>query len=139
MHLNKVKNPFLRGVLIVCGWLAIVCGVAGIFLPVVPTVPFLLLAAACFAKSSEVFHQWLLQHNHLGPLLNGYLNGTGIPLRAKMTSLAMIGTSVPASIIFFVNATWAKVVLVVIAVIICGYLLSLPTAPPDEQERQPRQ
>lgn len=129
MHMNKVKSPVLRGVLIVCGWLAIVCGVAGIFLPVVPTVPFLLLAAACFAKSSEVFHQWLLQHNHLGPLVHGYLNGAGIPLRAKMTSLAMICTSVPASVIFFVNSFWVKVVLVVIAMIICAYLLFLPTAP----------
>ena len=136
MQMNKVRNPFLRGVLIVCGWLAIVCGVAGIFLPVVPTVPFLLLAAACFAKSSEVFHQWLLQHNHLGPLLHGYLNGTGIPFRAKMTSLAMISMSVPASVIFFVNSTWLKVVLIVIALIICGYLLSLPTAPAANGRRR---
>lgn len=136
MHINKIRNPLLRGILIVFGWLAVVCGVAGIFLPVVPTVPFLLLAAACFAKSSEVFHQWLLQHNHLGPLLHGYLNGAGIPFRAKITSLAMLCTSVPASVIFFVNSTWVKVLLVVIAAIICGYLLSLPTAPPNDRENR---
>ena len=133
MQINKVKSPVLRGVLIVCGWLVIVCGVAGIFLPVVPTVPFLLLAAACFAKSSEVFHQWLLQHNQLGPLLHGYLNGAGIPLRAKLTSLVMICTSVPTSVVLFVDSTWVKVVLVAIAVIVCGYLLSLPTAPRERQ------
>lgn len=129
-HKNRVKNPLVRGMLIVCGWISVVSGVAGIFLPVVPTVPFLLLAAACFAKSSEVFHQWLLQHNRLGPLLHDYLNGAGIPFRAKMTSLAMICTSIPTSVIFFVDAPWLKVLLVVIAVIICGYLLLLPTAPP---------
>lgn len=130
---NQVKNPLLRGVLIACGWTAIVCGVAGIFLPVVPTVPFLLLAAVCFAKSSDKLHQWLLQHNHLGPLLHAYLNGSGIPFRAKITSLVMICTSIPASVIFFVNTTWVKVVLVAIAVIICGYLLSLPTAPTNDR------
>lgn len=136
MQMSKVKNPVLRGVLIVCGWLAVMCGVVGIFLPVVPTVPFLLLAAACFAKSSEVFHQWLLQHNHLGPLLHAYLNGAGIPFRAKIISLVMICTSVPASVIFFINSPWVKAVLIAIAITLCGYLLSLPTAPPHGRENR---
>jgi uncharacterized membrane protein YbaN (DUF454 family) len=94
---NHVKSDLLRWILICCGWICIVAGVIGIFLPLIPTVPFLLLAVACFARSSERFHSWLVEHNYLGPLVRDYLNGTGIPLRAKRIAIGMIWVSLPAS------------------------------------------
>lgn len=127
---NKhVKSALLRWVLISIGWVSIALGIAGIFVPLVPTVPFLLLAAACFAKSSQRFHSWLVEHNHLGPLLRDYLNGTGIPLRAKRMAIAMVWVSFPASTFLFVRAFWLQVLLIAAAVAITGYLLFLPTAP----------
>lgn len=137
MHKNHVKNPILRWVLIVCGWISIACGVVGIFLPIMPTVPFLLLAAACFAKSSVRFHRWLTEHQHLGPLLHDYLRGAGIPLRAKLTALSMICISVPTSVVLFAEALWLKVLLIAAAVAVSGYLLFLPTAAPNDREKQP--
>jgi len=142
MHIernNHVKSPFLRWVLISCGWISIGCGVIGIFLPIVPTVPFLLLAVACFAKSSVQFHRWLLEHDHLGPLLHDYLKGAGIPLRAKLTALTMIWVSFPISVVLFAKLLWLKVLLIAVAVAVSIYLLSLRTAPQNSRQKLPRQ
>lgn len=127
---NHVKNDFMRWVLIGCGWLSVCTGVIGIFLPLLPTVPFLLLAAACFAKSSERFHTWLLEHNSLGPLIRDYLNSGGMPLRAKRMAIGMVWVSFPVSAFVFVHVVWVKIGLLIMAACITGYLLSLPTTQP---------
>ena len=124
---KQVKNVFLRWILLSCGWIALAAGVIGIFLPLVPTVPFLLLAVACFARSSERFHCWLVEHNHLGPLLRDYLGGTGIPLRVKRIAIGMIWVSFPASTVLFARVFWLKALLMAAAVGITLYLLFLPT------------
>lgn len=131
---NQVKSNFLRWILICCGWLAIVGGVIGIFLPLVPTVPFILLAAACFARSSERFHTWLIEHNYLGPLVRDYLNGSGISLRTRRMAIGMVWVSFPASILLFAQIFWLKITLMSIAVGITLYLLSLPTTSPIHED-----
>ena len=124
---KHVKNDLLRWLLIGIGWTAIVAGVIGLFLPLVPTVPLLLLAAACFARSSERFHTWLVEHNHLGPLVRDYLNGTGIPRKVKWMAVGMVWVTVPTSTFLFVPVVWVKVLLLAIAVGVTIYLLRLPT------------
>lgn len=131
---KHVKSDLLRWILICCGWVSIVAGVVGLFLPLVPTVPFLLLAAASFARSSERFHSWLVEHNHLGPLIRDYLNGGGIPLRVKTMALGMVWVSFPASAFLFAEVVWLKVILLTIAAGITLYLLALPTAPPADKD-----
>jgi hypothetical protein len=127
-----VKNDLLRWLLIGIGWVAIVAGVIGLFLPLVPTVPLLLLAAACFARSSERFHTWLVEHNHLGPLVRDYLNGTGIPHKAKWMAVGMVWVTVPTSALLFVPVFWVKMVLLAIAAGVTIYLIRLPTSPPGD-------
>ena len=124
---NHVKSDFLRWILICCGWFFIVAGAVGIFLPLLPTVPFLLLAAACFARSSVRFHTWLVQHNRLGPLIRDYLNGGGMPLRAKKIAIGMVWVSMSVSAFLFVQVGWLKIVLMAVAAGVTLYLLSLPT------------
>lgn len=126
-----VDSHILRWLLIGSGWLAIAGGVVGIFLPLLPTVPLLLLAAACFARSSERFHVWLLEHHHLGPLIRDYLNGDGIPLKAKKMALGMIWVSLPVSAFLLVQLAWLRVLLIAIAAGISFYLIRLPTLPED--------
>lgn len=133
---NHVKSDVLRWILICCGWISIVAGVVGIFLPLLPTVPFLLLAAACFARSSERFHGWLVEHDHLGPLVRGYLAGGGIPLRVKRMAIAMVWISFPASAFLLVPVVWIQIVLLTLAAGITLYLLRLPTTPPEENSGQ---
>ncbi len=132
---NYVKSSILRWILICCGWLCITAGIVGIFLPLLPTVPFLLLAAACFARSSERFHVWLVEHNHLGPLIRGYLNGGGIPLRVKRMAIGMVSISLPVSDFVFVQVHWVRIMLISIAAAVTLYLLWLPTPPSVENIR----
>ena len=110
-----------------CGLLCTGLGVVGIFVPLLPTTPFLLLAAACFARSSERFHTWLLNHNRLGPIIRGYLDGSGIPLRAKRTAICLVWITLPPSALLLVPPIWAKTLLVLLAAGITWYLLRLPT------------
>jgi hypothetical protein len=131
-----VKSDILRWILICCGWSFIFTGVIGLFLPLLPTVPFLLLAAACFARSSERFHSWLLQHTHLGPLIRDYLNGGGIPIKARNTAIIMIWISLPASAFLLVSIVWVKIALLAVAAGITLYLLGLPIVPPAEINRK---
>jgi uncharacterized membrane protein YbaN (DUF454 family) len=108
-------------------------GVLGIFLPLLPTVPLLLLAAACFARSSERFHNWLLDHPHLGPMIRGYLDGQGIPLRAKITAIGLIWVTIPISVLFIIPLFWVKVFLIAIGLCITIYLLRLPVCESGEK------
>lgn len=132
---NHVKSDILRWILICCGWLCITAGMVGIFLPLLPTVPFLLLAAACFARSSKRFHVWLVGHNRLGPLIRGYLDGGGIPLRAKIMAIGMIWVSLPASAFIFVQELWVRIMLILVAAAVTLYLIRLPGSPADGNGR----
>ena len=127
---NKlVKSDLLRLMLICIGWISIVGGIVGLFLPLVPTIPFLLLAVFCFSRSSERFHTWLVEHKHLGPMLKDYLIHVGIPFKAKVAAIGMIWISFPATTLLFVETFWIKVLLLSIAAGVTAYLLLMPTPP----------
>lgn len=126
-----VRQRLLRWILLGSGFLCVALGTLGIFLPVLPTVPFLLLAAACFARSSERFHNWLLEHPHLGPILHAYLDGQGIPLRAKISALVLLWVSIPVSVFFFIPLLWIQILLIGIGLAVSVHLLRLPLRPND--------
>ncbi|MDP2267233.1 MAG: YbaN family protein [Thiobacillus sp.] len=90
------------------GVLFVALGVLGIFLPVLPTTPFLLLAAACFARSSHRIHRWLLSHPYFGPVVDEWHTHRSMPYRAKRTALLLIALSFGVSIAFFIPAWPAK-------------------------------
>lgn len=76
-----------RYILIGIGSVALTLGVVGIFVPMWPTTPFMLLAAACYIRSSERLHRWLLDHRYLGKYVRDFVSGKGIPRAAKATAL----------------------------------------------------
>ena len=127
---KHASNTFVRWILICCGWCSILAGVIGVFLPIVPTVPFLLLSAACFARSSVRFHTWLLDHKLLGTLVRDYQDGSGIPLRAKQMAIGMIWVSFSTSAFLFETDVWIRILLFAVAAGITLYLLQLPTCLP---------
>jgi uncharacterized membrane protein YbaN (DUF454 family) len=118
---HQAKSAWLRYLLLGVGCASVCLGVIGVFLPIMPTTPFLLLAAACFARSSPRFHAWLLGHPQLGPLLKSYLNGEGIPLKAKVLSIGSMWVSIAVSC-WFVPWPWVRVLLVAVALAVTVYI-----------------
>jgi uncharacterized membrane protein YbaN (DUF454 family) len=120
------RNRFVRYLLQGVGWLSVVLGVIGIFLPVLPTTPFLLLAAACFARSSPRFYHWLVDHPRLGPWIRGYLDGEGIPLKGKVYAIGLMWVSIGFSC-WLVPMIWARGLMVVSAVLVSVFILRQKT------------
>lgn len=85
---KRSGSAVLRGVFFTCGLLFLILGFVGAFLPVLPTTPFLILAAACFARSSRKLERWLLDHPRFGPTLRDWRERGAIPRKAKLLSLA---------------------------------------------------
>ncbi|MCY1330848.1 Inner membrane protein YbaN [compost metagenome] len=124
--IQQQRHPALRMVLLVIGWLSVVLGVIGIFVPVLPTTPFLLLAAACFVRSSRRFYLWLVEHPRLGPWIRDYLEGQGIPLKGKVYALVLMWTSIGLSC-FLVPLPWARGFMLTSAVLVSIYILRQKT------------
>ena len=124
--MQKNNNIVLRWALIIIGFVSTGLAILGIFLPLLPTVPLLLLAAACFARSSERFHNWLLQHPRLGPMIRGYLDGQGLPLKSKIYAISLVWLTISVSVLFLKNLFWGQVALLAIGCCVTIYLLRLP-------------
>jgi uncharacterized membrane protein YbaN (DUF454 family) len=123
------RSPLLRYALLAIGWLSVALGVIGIFLPVLPTTPFLLLAAACFARSSPRFYDWLVEHPRLGPWIRDYLDGNGIPLKGKVYAIGLMWLSIGFSC-YLVPLPWARGFMLTSAVLVTIYILRQKTLPP---------
>jgi hypothetical protein len=87
------RQTFINLLLKALGFMFVGLGLAGVFLPLLPTTPFLLLAAGCFARSSPAFHDWLLTHRLLGPYIRDWERDRSIPLTAKVTAVSMMAAS----------------------------------------------
>ena len=104
-------------------------GIAGVFLPLVPTTFPLLLAAGLFARSSERLHGWLLGHRMFGAYIRNYQEGRGMAARHKATTLATLWVGIGVSIYFSRTSVVAIVMLIVILFGVTIHILVLPTAP----------
>lgn len=124
--LMRFKNKAVKLLLLGVGWLSVVLGVIGIFLPVMPTTPFLLLAAACFMRTSPKFYKWLVGHPKLGKYLVYYLEGKGIPLKAKIYTIALMAISMSVTT-YIVPVTEIKILLPLVGVLVALYIARLPT------------
>ncbi len=117
--------------LIVAGTLSVTLGVLGIFLPVLPTTPFLLLAAACYARSSERFYHWLTTSRWFGDYIKNYREGKGIPLRQKVLTILLLWLTIGYVVGFVIPLWWVSAVLLVVASSVTFYLVRLKTLSPE--------
>lgn len=124
---SRQLTPILRWTLLLSGLIAVALGVLGIFLPVLPTVPFLLLAVACFTRSSERFYNWLIDHAHLGPMIRPYLDGNGLKRTTKFKAVGLVWISITISVLLISARPWLQGILILIALSVTIYLLRLPT------------
>lgn len=136
-------SPVVRGALLVVGTLSVVLGVIGAFLPVLPTTPFLLLAAGCYARSSRKFYVWLVSNRVFGKYIRDWRAGLGIPRNAKILATTMITVTIGTSAALFIPATmlWVKLLMIAIGVGVVAYIWWLPTRrndPPDREGQDPQ-
>jgi uncharacterized membrane protein YbaN (DUF454 family) len=122
------RQRILRILLIIAGTICLALGAVGIVLPILPTTPFLLLAAACYLRSSERMHKWLLNNRWFGEYIKNYQAGRGIPLKTKIIALSILWLAIIYSTIFVVNEILiAQIVLLAIAAGVSIHLIRLPT------------
>jgi len=122
------KQKVLKPILLVVGTISLILGAIGIFLPILPTTPFLLLSAACYVRSSERMYNWLLGNGWFGKYIKNYREGRGIPLKTKIIAVTLLWVGILYSTIIVVNGFLvAQLALLIIAVGVSIHLVRLPT------------
>lgn len=127
-HEMQKPNSFaLRLLFAGLGVIFAALGLAGIFLPVLPATPFLLLSAACFARASTRVYNWLLNHTLFGPLILEWRRHRAMPYRTKLGALILLAVSLAASITLFLEDWRAQAVLAVFGVGLGMVLWRIPS------------
>lgn len=116
-----------RRLLIAAGTISTAIGIVGIFVPILPTTPFLLLAAACYLRSSQKFYNWLLNARFIGAYVRNYLQGKGMPRKVKIITILLLWVTITGSIIFAVQALIIRVILLIIAIGVSVHILLIKT------------
>lgn len=122
------KNKFVRLLWIILGSLFVTIGYIGIFVPGLPTTVFLILAAACYIRSSEKLYNWLINNKHFGQLIKDYYEGKGMPLKSKVIALTMMVIFCSFAIFFVVKIWWVDLIIFLVG--LTGFLyitLKIPT------------
>lgn len=112
---------------VVAGSLSLGLGIAGIFVPLLPTTPFLLLAAACYARGSKRLHSWLLGNRVFGKYIQDYVVRRGMRLRMKITLLILLWGTIGYSALRIAHVMPAMVALFVVALLVSVHIVRLKT------------
>lgn len=118
----------MRALFWLLGALALGLGILGIFLPVLPTTPFVLLAAACWARASPRFHRWLHQHHYFGPMVQNWEEKHAVPRRAKYLAYSMMTASCLMLLWRFPNKVWIPAIAAFICLCSAWWMSRLPDA-----------
>jgi hypothetical protein len=119
----KIGKPLYCG----AGFVAVGLAAAGVFLPLLPTTPFLLIAAACFAKSSDRFYNALLSHRIFRPMIKDYREKGGIAARTKAVSISLLWLTISLSAFLAVSSWPLRGLLFLVATLVTAHILSFKT------------
>lgn len=125
-----------RNLLIMGGTLCVALGIVGMFFPVLPTTPFLLLAAFFYARSSKRFYHWLMTNRWFGDYIRNYREGRGIPLKQKMLTILLLWLTIGYTVLFIVSPGWVKLILLGIAAGVTIHLIKIKTLKPEAPSPQ---
>jgi uncharacterized protein len=120
-------SPFAKYFYLISGFLLVAIGVIGIFLPLLPTTIFLILASICFLKSSPKANEWLRNHKVLGGYIDNYQNKTGLTRNAKIANIITLWISISLSAIFLTDELYIKIILLAIAIGVTIHLVMIKT------------
>ena len=122
-----MSSRILKALLILGGTLCVALGVIGIFLPLMPTTVFLLLAAACYARSSERFYQKLINNRFLGDYIRNSREGRGMRRRDKAITLTMLWIGIGVTAFWTAHTLWLRLLLLAIATAVTVHVAKVPT------------
>lgn len=117
----------MKYILLFLGTLSLSLGIIGIFLPVLPTTPFLLLAATLYMRSSEKLYNWLLSHHYLGEYIRNFREYKAIPLRVKVVSVSLVWATLLYCAVAVAKEWWMSMAFVAIAIGVTIHILSYKT------------
>jgi uncharacterized membrane protein YbaN (DUF454 family) len=120
-------SPVVRAVFLAIGIGAFIAGVLGIFLPLLPATPLFILAAACFARAYRPFHDWMLAHKVIGPMLHEWHHHRSIPHRTKLVAIVTMLVSFGFSIWLVVKPLWLQVALGLFALGLATWMYRIPS------------
>jgi uncharacterized membrane protein YbaN (DUF454 family) len=122
-----MRDSIKKGLLVVSGTFFLVLGVIGIFIPLLPTTPFLLLAAACYIKGSKKFYDWLIKNRWLGQYIKNYQDGEGIPFKVKIITIIVLWLTIIISTILFVSNLIIQIILFIISMGVTIHIIKIKT------------
>jgi uncharacterized membrane protein YbaN (DUF454 family) len=127
-EIRIIKNPLLRWILLAAGTIFVGIGILGMFLPLLPTTIFFILAAYCYARSSVTFYHWLHHNKFFGKYFRNYRQGKGMTLGSKIFSLLLLWVTILYSAFFAVSKIFVKILLIAIALGVSWHIIAVKTA-----------
>ena len=133
---NKPRKKIVKGFYFLGGTISLSLGIIGIVLPILPTTPFLLLAAACYARSSKKFYDWLLNNRILGAYIRNYIEGKGMPIKVKIFTISLLWITILVSAFLFIQILWVRIVLIIIAIAVTIHILLIRPKNKEQKKEQ---
>lgn len=131
---DEDMHPIKKKLYVLAGTLCVGIGALGVLVPVLPTTPFLLLAAACYIRGSRRFYRWLMNNRWCGEFIRNYREGRGIPRRQKSALILLLWITIGGSAAFAVSRSWIRCLLLGIAAAVTAHILWLPTQRPGGED-----
>ncbi len=125
--MNITSSRLKRALWTSLGTFFLCLGVVGIVIPILPTTPFLLLAAFCYFRGSERMYKWLLSNKWFGEYIKNYREGKGVPLKVKVLAISFLWVAISFSAIFVVDNIWIRIILLIIAIGVSIHIVTLKT------------
>ncbi len=114
-----------KAILVTLGTFFLLLGIIGIILPVLPTTPFLILAAACYLRGSDRMYQWMMNNRYFGDLIRNYMERRGIKPRQKAGAIFMLWFLISITLVYFVQQLYLRLILIIVASAVTVHLLRL--------------
>ena len=120
-----ITQKLKKAILVTLGTFFLLLGIIGIILPVLPTTPFLILAAACFLHGSDRMYQWMMNNRYFGDLIRNYMERRGIKPKQKAVAIFSLWFLISITLVFFVQQFFLRLILIIVAAAVTAHLLSL--------------
>lgn len=127
-----MRDTIKKGILVTSGTLFLILGIIGIFIPLLPTTPFLLLAAACYIRGSKRFYIWLIKNRWLGEYIKNYQDGRGVPLNVKIITIIVLWLTIIFSTFIIVSNFIIRIILFIIAISVTIHITKIKTLDRNE-------